>query len=68
MAWGEAKAWMRGGVHQKLYQSLLENAIAAPSRNSKRRKVLHPEDMPWDLVLTAELVEKYLKRKIKEPA
>jgi quercetin dioxygenase-like cupin family protein len=49
MAWGEAKAWMRGSAHQKLYQSLLENAIAAPSRNSKRRKILHPEDMPWEM-------------------
>jgi gentisate 1,2-dioxygenase len=49
MAWGESKAWMRGSAHQKLYQSLLENAIAAPTRNSKRRKILHPEDMPWEM-------------------
>ena len=32
MAWGESKAWMRGSAHQKLYQSLLENAMQAPSR------------------------------------
>src|SRR6266487_3740014 len=49
MAWGESKAWMRGSAHQKLYQSLLENAIATPARNSKRRKILHPEDMPWEM-------------------
>src|SRR6266436_2785971 len=49
MAWGESKAWMRGSAHQKLYQSLLENAIAAPARNAKRRKILHPEDMPWEM-------------------
>jgi quercetin dioxygenase-like cupin family protein len=49
MAWGESKAWMRGSAHQKLYQCLLENAIAAPARNSKRRKILHPEDMPWEM-------------------
>jgi len=49
MTWGESKAWMRGSAHQKLYQSLLENAIAAPARNSKRRKILHPEDMPWEM-------------------
>ena len=49
MAWGESKAWMRGSAHQKLYQSLLENAIEAPARNAKRRKVLHPEDMPWEM-------------------
>ena len=49
MAWGESKAWMRGNAHQKLYQSLLENAMQAPARNSKRRKILHPEDMPWEM-------------------
>jgi len=49
MAWDESKAWMRGSAHQKLYQSLLENAIEAPARNAKRRKVLHPEDMPWEM-------------------
>ena len=49
MAWGESKAWMRGSAQQKLYQSLLENAIAAPARNAKRRKILHPEDMPWEM-------------------
>ena len=49
MAWSESKAWMRGSAHQKLYQSLLENAIAAPARNAKRRKILHPEDMPWEM-------------------
>jgi quercetin dioxygenase-like cupin family protein len=49
MTWGESKAWMRGNAHQKLYQSLLENAMQAPSRNAKRRKILHPEDMPWEM-------------------
>ena len=52
MAWGESKAWKRGSAHQKLYQSLLEDA---PEYDAK-------------VVLTAELVEKYLKRRIKEPA
>src|SRR2546426_635366 len=124
MAWGESKAWMRGSAHQKLYQSLLENAMQAPARNAKRRKILHPEDMPWEweagdviyippntihqhfnasaekpvrlvsainriykycglndleqledapeydpkVVLSAALVERYLKRRVKEPA
>jgi len=49
MAWDESKTWMRGNAHQKLYQSLLENAMQAPARNAKRRKILHPEDMPWEL-------------------
>ena len=49
MAWDESKAWRRGRHNQKLYQALLDDAAQAPSRNSKRRKVVHPEDMPWEL-------------------
>src|SRR5436190_21005773 len=49
MGWGESKAWMRGSAHQKLYQSLLENAMQAPARNAKRKKIVHPEEMPWEL-------------------
>jgi len=49
MAWGESKQWMRGAVSGKLYQSLLDDATNAPTRNAKRRKVLHPEDMPWEM-------------------
>jgi len=49
MAWGESNAWRKGTINQKLYQALLEDAAAAPARNAKRRKILHPEDMPWEL-------------------
>ena len=49
MAWDESKAWMRGRQHQKLYQALLEDAATAPARNAKRRKIVHPEDMPWEM-------------------
>ncbi|HMH16571.1 MAG TPA: cupin domain-containing protein [Burkholderiales bacterium] len=49
MAWGESKAWMRGTANGKLYQDLLENAMQAPARNAKRRKILHPEDMLWEM-------------------
>ncbi len=49
MAWGESKKWMRGSANQKLYQGLLANALEAPARNAKRRKILHPEDMPWEM-------------------
>ena len=49
MAWDESKAWRRGRSNQKLYQAKLEDAAAAPVRNAKRRKILHPEDMPWEL-------------------
>ena len=49
MAWDESRAWMKGRHNQKLYQALLEDAAQAPSRNAKRKKVVHPEDMPWEM-------------------
>jgi len=49
MAWDESRAWKRGRNNQKLYQVKLEDAQNAPVRNSKRKKIIHPEDMPWEL-------------------
>ena len=49
MAWDESRAWKRGRSNQKLYQGKLEDAQSAPSRNSRRKKVIHPEEMPWEL-------------------
>jgi len=49
MAWDESKAWRRGRNSQKLYQALLDDATSAPARNAKRKKVVHPEDMPWEM-------------------
>jgi quercetin dioxygenase-like cupin family protein len=49
MAWGESKVWMKGSANQSLYQELLDDATAAPARNAKRKKVVHPEEMPWEL-------------------
>ena len=49
MAWGESKAWNRGIANQALYQALLDDAAAAPARNARRKKIVHPEEMPWEL-------------------
>ena len=49
MAWGESKAWLTGKNSQPLYQNLLDDATEAPARNSKRKKVVTPEDMPWEM-------------------
>ena len=49
MAWGESKVWMHGTASQKLYQELLDNAAGQPVRNAKRKKVVRPEDMPWEM-------------------
>jgi gentisate 1,2-dioxygenase len=49
MAWDEAKAWMSGSLNEKLYQSLLEHATTAPARNARRKKIVRPEEMPWEM-------------------
>jgi quercetin dioxygenase-like cupin family protein len=49
MAWDESKAWLKGRNHQKLYQALLDDASTAPARNAKRKKIVHPEEMPWEM-------------------
>ena len=49
MAWSESKAWKKGTENRPLYQGLLEDAATAPARNAKRAKVVHPEDMPWEM-------------------
>jgi quercetin dioxygenase-like cupin family protein len=49
MAWGESKTWKRGTVNQPLYQALLDDAATAPARNARRKKIVHPEEMPWEL-------------------
>jgi mannose-6-phosphate isomerase-like protein (cupin superfamily) len=49
MAFGEAARWRSGVLNQALYGELLEDARTGPERNATRRKILHPEDMPWEL-------------------
>jgi quercetin dioxygenase-like cupin family protein len=49
MAWGESKSWLKGKVNEKLYQGLLDDASGAPARNAKRKKIVHPEEMPWEM-------------------
>ncbi len=49
MAWSEAKAWLVGKESKRLYQNLLDDATEAPARNAKRKKVVTPEEMPWEM-------------------
>jgi quercetin dioxygenase-like cupin family protein len=49
MAWGESKSWLKGKANEKLYQGLLDDASGAPARNAKRKKIVHPEEMPWEM-------------------
>ena len=49
MAWSESKVWMRGSTNEKLYQGLLDDVANQPARNMKRKKIVHPEEMPWEM-------------------
>ena len=49
MAWGEAAAWLEGQNNERLYQRLLDDARDAASRNARRKKVVRPHEMPWEM-------------------
>lgn len=49
MSWDESKTWLSGSQHGKLYQNLLNEASEAPSRNAKRKKIVHNDEMPWEM-------------------
>ncbi len=49
MAWDESKVWLDGEINNPLYQNLLDDAANAPERNSKRKKVVTPDEMPWEM-------------------
>ena len=49
MPWGEVSAWLDGKESDGLYKRLLDEATDAPERNSRRKKVVKPEDMPWEM-------------------
>jgi quercetin dioxygenase-like cupin family protein len=49
MAWDESKAWLAGSQHGNLYQSLLSEATELPARNAKRKKIVHNDEMPWEM-------------------
>ena len=49
MAWQESKFWLDGAENMLKYQETLHEALTADERNSKRKKVVHPSEMPWEL-------------------
>ena len=49
MAWGEAKAWLKGRTTGRLYQNQLDEVANQPARNARRKKIVHPDDMPWEM-------------------
>ena len=49
MAWGETTNWLEGKANEHLYQRLLDDSRDAASRNGRRKKVVKPSDMPWEM-------------------
>ncbi|WP_454856685.1 cupin domain-containing protein [Rhizobium binxianense] len=49
MAWDETSVWLKGAGNERLYQRLLDDAQDAPSRNSRRKKILKPSELPWEM-------------------
>ena len=49
MAWGETKTRLAGDVSQDRYRYLLDDAATAAERNAKRRKIIKPHEMPWEM-------------------
>src|SRR5499426_2634242 len=49
MAWGESKTWRAGSSNKAIYKAMLEDAQTAPQRNAKRKKIVRPQEMPWEM-------------------
>ena len=49
MGWDEAKTWRQGDENGKYYQDLLDDATTKPARDAKRKKIVKPKDMPWEM-------------------
>lgn len=49
MAWEESRKWQQGEQNDKFYQDLLDDATEKPARDTKRKKIVRPEDMPWEM-------------------
>jgi quercetin dioxygenase-like cupin family protein len=49
MAWDEAYVWLAGATNKKLYQDLLDDAATRPQRMALRKKIIRPEEMPWEM-------------------
>jgi len=49
MAWDESASWLQGADNEPLYQRLLDEATDAPVRNARRKKVVRPDEMPWEM-------------------
>ena len=49
MSWEESSVWIQGDDNKKLYQGLLDEASLAHEVNAQRKKVVRPDEMPWEM-------------------
>jgi quercetin dioxygenase-like cupin family protein len=49
MAWDESGKWSQGAESANFYQDLLDDAAAKPAQDSKRKKIIKPQQMPWEM-------------------
>lgn len=49
MAWGEHEKWLAGVENGDFYQKLLDEAAEAPVRDAGRKKIVKPDEMPWEM-------------------
>jgi quercetin dioxygenase-like cupin family protein len=49
MAWDESNVWRQGEVNKNFYQDLLDDAAQKPVEDAKRKKIVRPNEMPWDM-------------------
>jgi quercetin dioxygenase-like cupin family protein len=49
MAWDESKVWQQGEEKGNYYQDLLDDATTKPAKDAKRKKIVRPNEMPWEM-------------------
>ncbi|KIL35960.1 hypothetical protein SD71_11455 [Cohnella kolymensis] len=49
MAWDESKVWLQGDEEGDYYQYLLTDAAERPVKDAKRKKIVRPNEMPWEM-------------------
>ncbi|GGG01018.1 cupin domain-containing protein [Paenibacillus abyssi] len=49
MAWDESKVWLQGNEEGDYYQFLLDDAAERPVRDAARKKIVRPQEMPWEM-------------------
>jgi quercetin dioxygenase-like cupin family protein len=49
MGFEESKAWLAGKQNAKYYGQALADAAERPLRDATRKKIITPEEMPWEM-------------------